>query len=171
MSRQVNNPCILFKGTAVLRCCMASPFTIKFCVLIAVGIVLVGCVSEDQFRASKKCYSGDGVFTDYGEYASLNRFVVNFGILSLTKTGEVSFTVGGLPEARYTAGILLQTPFSLDICQTTNRLTIPWGRARVAMILKERNGKTVLNVSGYLSEYGIGNDGPEQDLVFLTGYF
>jgi hypothetical protein len=71
--------------------------------LTAATVLLTGC-SQDV------AYKGPGLFIDRGWWDPDHHYVVELGVLDLTRTGSTTFRFTGLPQAHYVVGLQIPLP-------------------------------------------------------------
>ncbi|MFK7850032.1 MAG: hypothetical protein AB8D78_03545 [Akkermansiaceae bacterium] len=117
---------------------------------VLLNLSLLGIAGEAQ-------YQGDGKFEDRGEEAVLSRYAVDLGKVSLGQSKNYKFTLAGLPEEQFVAGIVL------DLNRPVARMTKPdWFKdVRVKMILTDvKAGTEVFAIDQTLSRYTWSNVSP-----------
>lgn len=107
-------------------------------VVIAVASLLFGCESVAQ-------YSGDGKFLDNGPAAATDRYVLEFGSVSLRKAGSTTFRFKNLPRENFVVGLELSTPEGSKLDQSTINPVIE--------VLLTESGTPLITKTARLSEW------------------
>lgn len=84
-------------------------------------------------------YSGDGTLVDNGPSSATDRYILDLGPIDLTRRGQKTFRLAGLPESNFVVGI--QISAATDPTVISNRSLSP----TVSLSLSEASGKVVFS--------------------------
>lgn len=97
--------------------------------------------------ASCSRYKGDGNLIRRGPTAAIDRYVLDLGPVDLTKEGERSYSMAGLPNVRMTVGVEI-TAVRYERLSETRPLT-----ALVEVLVVNRKKEVVIHQRGELSQW------------------
>jgi len=114
-------------------------------------------------------YTGDGDFIDHGRKCSHTRFVLKLGEIDLTKVNSRQYKIEGLPETRFSTGLVIRTPYGSLVYDLGEKPIRKCSDAKVEMTLKDVEGTLLFKISDLLQDYVWTNGSPENNTCFVYG--
>jgi hypothetical protein len=96
-------------------------------------------------------YKGDGVLTDKGPMAAIDRYVLDLGKIQLNRKGEYSYFISNLPQEEMTVGLGITDDVSFtDNLKDKLKVKFP---ITIKIKLTNGEGKIVINEEGALHDW------------------
>jgi hypothetical protein len=116
------------------------------------------------------CYSGDGSLTDNGPLAATDRYVLDLGVVDLSKGGERAFRLAGLLSTEFAIGLEILRTDGGRILGADGEIDKSI-RTVVRLRLENERQQIVFDHSAPLSEWewGVARTQEEKAFVYLRG--